>query len=113
MNALFIGFAVYVIASIICGAINKIPRPARKTKAAQKPVIEMYTPATATRQEKPPENNAVLNALTESRNTIIDSISEIDYLLDNAAQGREKLIDRRLKLLDKLATVEIKINKYS
>ena len=52
MNALLIGFAVYVIASIICGAVNKISRPARKNKAAQKPVIEMYAPAT-TRQEKP------------------------------------------------------------
>lgn len=53
MNALFIGFLVYIIASIICGAINKISRPARKAKAAQKPVVEMYTPATATRQGKP------------------------------------------------------------
>lgn len=52
MNALFIGFLVYIIASIICGAINKISRPARKAKAAQKPVVEMYAPAT-TRQEKP------------------------------------------------------------
>lgn len=53
MNALFIGFAVYVIASIICGIVNKIPRTARKTKTTQKPVVEMYTPATAARQEKP------------------------------------------------------------
>lgn len=52
MNALFIGFAVYVIASIVCSIVNKIPRTARKTKTAQKPVIEMYAPAT-TRQEKP------------------------------------------------------------
>ena len=52
MNALFIGFAVYVIASIVCGIVDKIRKPARKTRAAQKPVIEMYTPAT-TRQEKP------------------------------------------------------------
>lgn len=53
MNALFIGFAVYVIASIVCGIVNKIPRTARKTKTTQKPVVEMYTPATAARQEKP------------------------------------------------------------
>lgn len=52
MNALFIGFAVYVIASIVCSVINKIPKPARKKKTVQKPFIEMYTPATATRQEK-------------------------------------------------------------
>lgn len=53
MNALFIGFSVYVIASIVCSIVNKIPRTARKTKTAQKPVVEMYTPITATRQEKP------------------------------------------------------------
>lgn len=53
MNALFIGFVVYVIASIVCSIVNKIPAAARKPKAAQKPFIEMYTPATATRQEKP------------------------------------------------------------
>lgn len=53
MNALFIGFAVYVIASIVCSIVNKIPRTARKTKTTQKPVVEMYTPATTTRQEKP------------------------------------------------------------
>lgn len=52
MNALFIGLAVYVIASIVCSIVNKIPRTARKTKTTQKPVVEMYTPATATRQEK-------------------------------------------------------------
>lgn len=53
MNALFIGFAVYVIASIVCSVINKIPKPARKKKTVQKPFIEIYTPATTTRQEKP------------------------------------------------------------
>lgn len=53
MNALFIGFLVYAVASIVCSIVNKIPRTARKTKTAQKPVVEMYTPATAARQGKP------------------------------------------------------------
>lgn len=44
MNALFIGFAVYVIASIVCSIVNKIPRTARKTKTAQKPIIEISAP---------------------------------------------------------------------
>lgn len=47
MNALFIGFAVYVVASIICGIVNKIPAAARKPKAAQKPVIEISAPKAA------------------------------------------------------------------
>lgn len=52
MNALFIGFAVYVIASIVCGIVDKIRKPARKTKAAQKPIIEISAPK-ATSSEMP------------------------------------------------------------
>ena len=115
MTALFLFVGVYITASIMQSIIRKISKP-RKRKAAtpkQTPAAMVELKPLATIQESTtPENNAILNTLTESRNTIIDSISEIDYLLDNAAQGREKLIDRRLKLLDKLAAVEIKINKY-
>jgi len=114
MTALFLFVIVWAAGSLLQSVFRRIPKPRkRKTAATVKPpaAIVEYKPA-ATRQEKTLENNAIITALLESKNTIIDSISEIDYLLDNAAQGREKLIDRRLKLLDKLAAVEIKINKY-
>lgn len=114
MTALFLFLIVWIAGSLAQSLFRRISKKRKRKTAAAKPPAAMieYKPL-ATCQEKTPENNAVLNALTESRNTIVDSISEIDYLLDNAAQGREKLIDRRLKLLDKLAAVEIKINKYS
>lgn len=88
MNALFIGFAVYVVASIVCSTINKIPKQARKMKATKKPVVEMYTPATTTRQEKP---------LTDR---------QIETQRQREITAREKELRRKLKVKQAISEKE-------
>lgn len=116
---------VYIIASIICGAINKISRPARKAKAAQKPVIEMYTPATAARQEKPlmdrqietQRQREITAREKESRQQlkIKQAISEKEYYSQVITEQRDIIAayeTERRKLTQALKAVET-MYKYS
>lgn len=79
MNALFVGFLVYVIASIVCGIVDKMRKPARKTKAAQKPIIEISTPKAASNEKQ----------LTDR---------QVEMQQQRAQAAREKELKQQLKL---------------
>ena len=77
MTTFLLFVIVWAAGSILQSFFRRIPKPRkRKTAAAKPPAATVEYKPLATCQEKTPENNAVLNALAESRNTIIDSISE-------------------------------------
>jgi len=92
-------------------AIDKRHKPPDKPKQKQPKTTAQLIPATYTTCARTPNN--ALAYLNEQKRTLIQIVEDIDSQLEYAPPNRQTLMQRRAMTLNRIATVENKIQRIA